>query len=407
MAPSLRRSSRNTSSSLASRVEKRTKRRQPKTPAQPTPVASQTISRHGRRKKPTWPFLRRSPATIAADPNRSTILFSLPIELIHEIASHLPAGSEVCLTLTCKEAANVLGTDSWSDESVRKRWGPSRKAMLEALVRDGIGESDYCPRCDTLHPPLPPPRSHRPTKLTTYCFGQDASMDYLPCDETHGYSLLFPHIREAMEAPASQGNPRAEIELLSGDFAATRAGVKQRVVSSGCRVQGNLILSHTYTFESAQSRKPLCARDILDLPLRLCPHQSTTTSSSKPSRFLKDQPNSVLLTYAIRNAFPEPLRGAFKPDVFKKPVPSEQAQMAATGDGEPVAWRCRSCPTKFQLDHEGDALVIKTWHCFGADLYHAQKYWKWLVRREGQMLGPDKRNDEWWSPSRTVPNFKH
>ncbi|KAH8647296.1 hypothetical protein BX600DRAFT_476477 [Xylariales sp. PMI_506] len=421
MTTGRRRSSRTTSHSFASHVveppARRSQRRVTRVPSKPVAASSNSIQGRKqdrrRRNTPTAPsFLHRPLAAVEADPNRRTLLFSLPGELIHEIASHLPVESITCLTLTCKEAANVLGIESWSDRSIKQRWAPERTVLLSLLTKDGTGNTDYCARCNTLHPPLLPPRSHRSTRLTTYCFGQDATIDYLPQAGTHGYSLVFLHIQDAMEmgppAVNDGGSANPRIDALSGDFIVTEGGVQQRIISSARHIEGNLVLSHTRTITSTQGKKPLDASDILDLPVRICPHQSTTTSLATPrSRYVKEHPNSPLLTHAIRACFPETLGGrAHNPSCFNKLAPTEQAQIAAAH--KHMIWRCRFCPTKYQLDYVGEnELVIRSWHSFGADLYHAHKYWKWFVRREGQLLGPDKRNDEWWSPSRTIPDFIH
>mgnify|MGYP006877426035 CR=1 FL=1 len=79
---------------------------------------------------------------------------------------------------------------------------------------------------------------------------------------------------------------------------------------------------------------------------------------------------------------------------------------AADAGDEHMLWYCRSCPTKYRVEFQGDSLKIVAWHSFGRDLLHASRYWKGFVRRAGKLLGTDKRNDEWWSPARTVPDFK-
>jgi hypothetical protein len=366
-----------------------------------------------KRRTPNLPplaFLARSPDVINADPNRQVRLFALPQELLEQVAGHLPLVSVICLTLTCKGAAEAIGTQSWANYKKEKRWAMDRNGFMELLARDWGDILDFCRRCDTLHPPLQPPRSHRETRLTKWCFGQDAIIDYLPQDASHGYSPVFLHIANAMEESKdfdSKGNVGLPIDTLSGDFTITKNNLTWNLDSSGQRIIGNLIVKHVHTFRSRKN-KTLTAKDLLTLPIRLCPHQSTTTDKPKRSRYIKGkcvEQNGSLLTHAITIAFPVASQTSVDLDSLKPLTPSEQAQVSASHAGEDVYWRCRSCPTKYRVLHSKEAVAITSWHCFGKDLYHASKYWKWMVRRTGTTLGTDKRNDEWWSPSRTVPDF--
>jgi hypothetical protein len=261
-----------------------------------------------------------------------------------------------------------------------------------------------------MHPPLQPPRSHRETKLTKRCFGQDAMIDYLPQDALHGYNPVFVHIANAIEQTknyASKSNVGPPIDTLSGDLTTTKNNLFWSLDSSGRRIDGNLIVKHVHTFRS-QTNNRLSATDLLALNVRLCPHQSTATNTPERFRYIKGryaEQNGRLLTHVITTAFPAANHQFVDMQSLKPLMPSEQAQVSASQAGEEVYWRCRSCPTKYRVLHSTNAFTITSWHCFGRDLYHASKYWKWMVRRTGTTLGTDKRNDEWWSPSRTVPNF--
>lgn len=365
-------------------------------------------------KPPAFAFLARSQDVIDADPNRQISLFSLPRELLQQIASHLPLISVICLTLTCKEAAEAIGTQSWVEYKKEKRW-----TSIELLARDWGDVLDFCGRCNAFHPPLPPPRSHRETRLTKWCLGQEAMIDYLPKDASHGYNPVAKHIGNAMRESqdfSSKGATGPLIETMSGNFTITKGNLNWSLDSSARRIDGNLVVKHIHTFRT-QSRTFLHAKDLLALPIRLCPHQSTTTATPNATIGLRNwysngrtkivEQNGSLLIHAITSAFPStalPWQGVDMTSL--KPMTStEQAQVDAANAGEDIYWRCRSCPTKYRVRHAGNAFTITSWHSFGRDLYHASKYWSMLVRRTGTTLGREKRNDEWWSQSRTVPDF--
>lgn len=361
------------------------------------------------RKPPALAFLARPEDIINADPNRQTRLFSLPKELLEQIACHLPLASVICLTLTCKEAAESIGTESWARYKKEKQWLMDTVQFHELLARDWGDILDYCPRCNTLHPPLQPPRSHRETKLTKWCFGQDAMIDYLPQDAVHGYNPLFVHIANAMEESedfASKGCNGPLIDTLSGDFTIAKRSLSWRLVSSAQRIDGNLILRHVHTLQTTAGGN-LNGTDLLDLPIRLCPHQSTTRHVPERSHYIRgkcSEINSRFLSQVVKSALPPAAQQKVDLSSLKDLTPSEQAQWAENSEVAAIR-RCRSCPTKYSVQYSGNQLSISTWHSFGRDMHHASKYWKWLVRRAGTTLGTDKRNDEWWSPSRTVPDF--
>ena len=374
-----------------------------------TAKSSKNLNKNLRpRKQSGLVFLVRSRDEVYADPNRQTRLFGLPRELVQQIASDLPLASAICFTLTCKEAVDAIGTQSWELYKKEVRWSETRKAFSQLLVRDWGNILEFCPECNAMHPPLQPARNHRETKLTKFCFGQYAMIDYLPHDDFHGFNPVFSHISEAMTASeefAAKKSHGPLIDTLLGDFTVEKRNITWRLQSSGQRTDGNLIVKHIHTLQ-AKAEKSLLAVHLLSLPIRLCPHQSTSTSLPERSRYIKGaELNGPLLTHAITSAFPATAQPSVSLDALKNPTPSEQEQISSAQAGEDIFWRCRSCPTKYQVHYSANTMVITSWHNFGRDAYHASKYWTWFVRRTGTLLGPDKRNDEWWSPSRTVPDF--
>ncbi|PZD33872.1 hypothetical protein A1F97_01400 [Pyrenophora tritici-repentis] len=242
---------------------------------------------------------------------------------------------------------------------------------------------------------------------------QDIATNHLPLDS-------------ASSEYAKKGCHGPQIDLLAGDYTVDYPilGLSWQVTSKGRRVDGNLIVQHIHTLQTVRDyndmrgKKDLYAVYILALPIRLCPHQSTvTTGPHAPSCYIKSkEKNSPQFTHAITTAFPttrrETLGGTHIPqqtmnNAFSKPTPRElEAMNAADAGNKNILWCCRSCPTKYRVEFGGGKLKILAWHSFGRDQLHASKYWKWFVRREGKLLGMDKRNDEWWSPARTVPNFE-
>jgi hypothetical protein len=381
----------------------------------PKPIEKPPPSRR-KPKTPSLPLYTRTQNEVAADPNRNVGLLRLPGELLKDIArDHLPLESAICLTLTCKEALSNIGSWPWLSFKALHRWDATRKNLFELLLR--VWGSDvwtFCGGCNTMHPSLKIPREHRKTALTTYCFGQAACVDYLPKMEGgKGYSLVWQHIEDTMRASVEYAGKEEEgptIDMLAGDYTVEHAKFSYGLASSARRLNGYLVLEHVHTFQGSKNGGLLCAKDVVNLPVRLCPHQSTTTSGPKEkSMYIKSvEANSPQLTHAITTAFPATAqRAGVKTDTFKEPSPLELKDMNAADAGEAVLWKCRSCPTKYRVEYlpTGRRLVIRSWHCFGRDLLHASKYWKWFVRREGKLLGSDKRNDEWWSIGRSVPDF--
>lgn len=372
-------------------------------------------------------ILSRTQQEIEGDPNRKLRLFTLPVELTQHISSFLSPAERICFTLTCKEAASVVGAEVWGTFK-NMRSGrvlangyvavvliPNRALFCELLLRDWGTWAVYCKICKTLHPDsMLPPRCRRRTAWTSQCLGQDAEVDYLPDDGERGYRLAYDHIFKIMN-PSTRGidddEQNSKLETLRGELAVTKPAqnLTWKLDSSARYIDGKLILRHIHTFQNLNNnprkKQALCAKQVLDLPVRLCPHQSTTTFLPERSRYIKTHnTNGPLLTHAIVSVFPEAQRKDIDMKVFRTPTKLEQEQMSATANS---TYKCRSCPTQYraELTAKGEELMITAWHCFGRDLLQASKYWKWFIRRTGYSLGTDKRNDEWWSQSRSYPDF--
>jgi hypothetical protein len=333
------------------------------------------------------------------------------VELFTHITTFLPPEALVCLSLTCKLALQYIGPECWRHPEIRKRQYYCRRHLLQCLMQDKPQDLTYCTHCNTLHPPLKPPRTHRVTKLTKICMSQWAGADYF-CqvrdeEQEGGYSLLHPHIQEVFDKRETDASA---IDILSGQYStSTHAAFNYDLLSSASWIDSRLVLQHTHLFRP-KARAPVKLADVLALPVRLCPHNSTTTARAESARYVgTHRTNAPLLTHAITTAFPPKQRtGVPKTSALRDAAPLDQKQMDRADAGEDVVWKCRGCPTKFKVTMENDgALKIATWHCFGADLLRANKYWEWFVRREVSNLGADKRNSEYWfSAGRSIPDFK-
>ncbi|USP74373.1 kinase-like protein [Curvularia clavata] len=307
-----------------------------------------TRSKPNRSKPKTQnqPLYTRSASQINSDPNRRLPLFQLPTELLKLIASEcLPLESALSLSLTCKEALSVFGTWSWAAFKFEKRWSPIRTNFFSALSRDWQSENgvnvdyEFCTACNTLHPALKPPGLHCKTSLTKSCFGQDACIDHFPGvvqidndgnGSEKGYSIVLLHILSALRSTSSyseKGHYSPPIPLFSDSYSVRyhNLNLDLYLVSSGRRVDGNLLVRHEYTF-----RKPeISAQDILILRLYLCPHQcATTTLPREKSRYIKSEGrNSPLFTHAVNAAFPAHRQSRTPMNLFRKPTTAEQRNM--------------------------------------------------------------------------------
>ncbi|PVI07037.1 hypothetical protein DM02DRAFT_609411 [Periconia macrospinosa] len=363
-------------------------------------------------------FLVRTEEEIDNDTNRKKWPLKLPVELIRHISSYLSLPERICFTLTCKEATNSVGSNVWGAFKRETHWAldddlvSNRDLLIDFLLRDLGTAAAYCEVCGIIHPTMLPPHRRRRTEWTSSCLGQDAEIDYLPSNDGIGYRLVFQHIVQCMKDSEGRVNDDGvgpDLEMLRGDLIVAKPvqSLTWRLSSSGQYFGGRLILNHVHVFRNVnQQQRALSAKQVLDLPVRLCPHQSTTTELPATSRYIKTRSaNGPLLTHAIASVFPKALQKGVDMSLFRPPTKLEQEQILTTEAGHDVTYRCRSCPTKYRVELTAGELRITTWHCFGKDLFQAQKYWKWFVRREGYSLGPDKRNDEWWSHSRSFPDF--
>ncbi|KAL4991848.1 hypothetical protein BDW68DRAFT_151435 [Aspergillus falconensis] len=294
----------------------------------------------------------------------------------------------------------------------RRNHQPWRQAsditLCELLNRDSL-ELEYCLRCEILHPPLKPPHRHRSTKFTKVCFGQEASIDYWPQTLLGGYSVVLAHVEQAFQSRPADLSQNPPVDLFSNDFTVPQGPLNYRLRSSASWIDGSLVLQQEYHL-STSSGSPLRVVDITSLPLRVCAHLTTSTSPPPGAyRSTKTSANGPVLTHAIDTAFPTRLRrGIAGMKTFRKPTPSEEAQMTAAEHEPRFIWRCRSCPTKFRVRYSSakdGKFIVTAWHCFGREMWKALEYWKMFVRREGPSLGPKKRNSEFYVVPRAVSNF--
>ncbi|KAF2639484.1 hypothetical protein P280DRAFT_550232 [Massarina eburnea CBS 473.64] len=379
------------------------------------------------RKPPKPPSLTHTLTQPPNDPNHHLPLFTLPPPLTLHLTTFLTLAEKIALALTCKAAAHIIGTKYWGLFKRKEHWArdplhvDARAKLFELLMRDwdarGSGE-EYCVGCGIIHPKLRDPGEYRETRWTRACLGQDAVVDYLPRgeEEGKGYVLVFPHILAALKESSETGKTRGEgplIDMLSGAFTIECPGgkVSWSLESSGRRIDGRLVVRHVHTFRGLATGKKekgkgqgntITAQQILPLPLplRLCPHQSTTTTLPPPSRYIKSRtPNAPLLTHAISSVFPAAERQPVDFALFRSPTKSEAEQISSASNNRDFVYRCRSCPTKFRTRYDDleMALVVTSWHCLGRNAAQAVGCWRGLVRREGPLLGVEKRNDEWWS----------
>jgi hypothetical protein len=350
-------------------------------------------------------YLRRYYEQAASNPNEGIRLFRLPLEVIGLISDHLPIESRVCFSLTCKTALQIVGNGCWRDYGIRgSSHLETRRKLLQYLSRDA--DLVFCEHCSILHPSaLRPPASHRVTKYTKACLGQWGLIDYFPQVKSNyddpAYYLIWPHIESVFANPSS-------LDRLVGSYSAETPKFAYTLASSAAWIEGNLTLQHMHRFSPPSGSTTVLLQDILDLELQICPHHSTTTRTPSRSVHTPNRTaNGPILTYAVSVAWVPltqriaiPTYGNLRP-----PTPLEKKEIELAHSGEDVVWRCRGCATKFRVTLEDGNLLITSWHCFGKDLVHAAKYWKWLVRREAYNLGPEKRNNEFWYKRQTVPDF--
>jgi hypothetical protein len=365
-----------------------------------------------RAKKELPSYLQRSHEA-ENDPNHNVRLLNLPRDIFDEITTRLEPHALTCLSLTCKGILSAVGVKSWAEcRSKRQYWDQTNRHSLIPLLSRDSPHLIVCDTCMTLHPPLKPPREHRETKLTKHCFGQWSTINYLPNDELGGYNLLWEHIVEARNSLTldSEDKIGSPIELLDGNFTVRHERLNYTLISSGRQIGKNLVLKHEHIFLGINSPSPLRIADIIALPVRLCPHQTTSTRKPEPNRYTKGKLPSGLLSHSIATAVPPSLRaGMPTPSMFSNLVPSEKKQMDSVVSGVNTLWTCRACPTKWRVQHSGEGgrqLKITAWHSFGDTAYRAQEYWKMFVRRELANLGDEKRNSEFFAVTKQYLDFE-
>lgn len=420
----LRRSKRSTSnnnnqSQSSVFTRKGSKRARQASPPQDTMDQPVQPKRKRKKEKETPSYLCRSDNDIASDPNRLTFLGKLPPEILMEVANVSPISTAVCLTLTCKLLLAALGTQWWTRYLNMLKPGhrdfnfdldENHALFLKLLCRDlRPSDYEYCARCIALHAPLKPPAEHVKAKMTQICQGR--YIDYLPRGPNGGYNLMLAHIATAFEQKVFDA--RFALKHLAGAHQMSSGNLRYTMTTTANWVQENLILRHEYKFTAAPGTS-FDPEDILNLPLRLCPHQSTTRDPPPSSRILPDQRlNGPLLAKSILSTF---WTGLFKAKEFRKPTQLEEIQLS-TENKDGFLFACQKCPTKWGVAHshlnhenkkrkEPQQITLTAFHCFGKDFAKASKYFPSFVRREGFNVGWSKRNDEWWSEGRTFPCFE-
>ncbi|KAH8159341.1 hypothetical protein CIB48_g8905 [Xylaria polymorpha] len=353
-----------------------------------------------------------------ADPSRKCVLTALPYELVQLISTFLPLRSVVCLTLTCKAALSILGNSSWRSSALRSNWYAERSELLKMLsrepVRDGVS-LEFCQRCQVLHPsaPKPPANYHKPPRALS-CRGYGSPMGHLPkSDSGGGYMLVFHHIHHVLETVPAESN--SAIEYLAGVYQVDFPKVTWTISTSARRVCGNLILRHRHVFRTVRSGSRLRPNRLMHLPVRICPHQSTSTERLPENQYIKtSKPNGPLFLYSICAALHSKGQGSIEiPDatVFRQPTRDEKRMMDLASDGQRdnTIFDCSRCPTKWRIDYDAEAnrseMAIIVWHCFFNELRMASSVWPGFVRR-ADPIWRDNLNNEYWSKTRGFPDFE-
>ncbi|TVY64275.1 hypothetical protein LSUE1_G008842 [Lachnellula suecica] len=350
------------------------------------------------------------------DPNRAIPLLNLPRDIFCEMTSWLDPATLICLSLTCKEILGLLGEDAWAGCNSklgyysRIKGAPvrltSRQSLIELLGRDAP-HLMVCNVCIALHSPLKPPRQHRETKATKYCLGPWGTINYLPHDELGGYNLVWEHVLEARQSltPESMDEPGPRIEFLDGDFTVRHDRLNYRLRSAGRQMGKHVVLKHEHIFYGTSPQSPLRVADIINLPVRLCAHQTTSTQKPEPGRYTKSKLPNSLLCHSISAVIPAALRtGIPVASKFSTPTSIEKRQM----DAAVSLWSCRACPTKWRVRYSGvgaGEFRFTAWHSLGDTAYRAQEYFRMLVRREASNLAAEKRNSEFFVANRQYLDF--
>ncbi|KAI0394961.1 hypothetical protein F5Y17DRAFT_227155 [Xylariaceae sp. FL0594] len=360
-----------------------------------------------------------------ADPSRECVLTSLPTELLQLISTFLPASSVVCLTLTCKAALSILGTSSWCSPTLRRcpySLSEERRELVKLLSREpelnGV-PFQYCPRCQVLHPSTPtPPAQYRRPRYRPGCGGYGTPMGHLPTsDSGGGYLLVLQHILHVLETVPDDSD--AAIAYLAGEYQVDfpNDGITYTISTSARRVHGNLVLQHRHVFRTVRAGARLKPSRLMDLPVRICPHQSTCTEGLPENEYIKTaKPNGPLFLYSICAALRSTKgkgqgQGSIEiPDaqLFRQPTRDEKRMMDLAGDDDTI-FDCTRCPTKWRIEYDAEVdrseMAITVWHCFFDEIRMASSVWSGFVWRADPKWRDDL-NNEYWSKTRGFPDFE-
>jgi hypothetical protein len=114
------------------------------------------------------------------------------------------------------------------------------------------------------------------------------------------------------------------IQLLDGNFTVRHNLLNYTLVSSGRQIGKNLVLKHEHIFHGIDPRSPLRVADVVKLPIRLCPHQTTSTNKPEEGRYTKSRLPGGLLFHSIVVAAPTSLLAGIPPSsIFDTPARKE------------------------------------------------------------------------------------
>ncbi|KAK7955825.1 uncharacterized protein PG986_005047 [Apiospora aurea] len=430
----------------------------PKLPHQYEPshdVADQSRALKRRKTTETPSPSHQSANGLIQVPNQRTFLVKLPPEILKNIAELMPPSTAACLTLTCKLALAVLGTQWLTNYrdlvSGNKRNHPAAQAhhnvFLKPLCRD-LRPSDYemCVPCASLHSPIKPPTEHRETRLTRFCQGH--YIDYLPRTPDNGYNLLLGHVASAFEQKAFDA--KFAVSHLARKFQAQHGQVQYTLSTSADWISGKLILRHEHQFGPFLG--PTCLDDYLrTYPRRVCPHQSTASAPAPDGHVNPRACNLPAFKRSIQAGFAGPGPFACKvpssgtvttrpphmpPIRFMKPrsptalereqmkticlpffgcekCPMTYSSKCERAPPSSFSFACDKCPTKWRVAREDkdqwdldQTYTVTSFHYFGRDFNTASHYFPWFVRRSGTEVSFNEANDEWQSPRSSFADFK-
>jgi hypothetical protein len=148
-------------------------------------------------------------------------LFTLPVELLQEIATYLPPSGRVALSLTCKALQNTVGAGS-------PQWPKALEkhdvlALLVLIQRD-VPQYRLCSPCRTLHLP-------------------SRSIIMLPSNKLHRDRNLHPMVQAYLQAPDEKKCPNL-LYWLSPEH--LRRAVTKQICISTLRCSGTVSLSRAF-----------------------------------------------------------------------------------------------------------------------------------------------------------------